>query len=292
MIFGNCQASHIAHVLNHVPSLADRFEFMLVMDHAPPGESAPEISQEAAAETPLVWEQYDERDRVPGREELRAAISSSARTIKYPPLGIMGLWPFAWAEPRSVSEPDFPWGRYPWGDRIAQQVVKEGVSREHAFERYMDLSSKAMPDVEALIARDRFLAELRDAKCDVKISEFIFDRVRTDHMFWTWGHTAGSLNLELMSRLLDASRDVLGELPTGFESDLQQASARFPAIGEEQVPVHPEVIERLDLTFCNRDTRWKWFSQRWTFEEYITHYIEYDRNWPRYSAEPELQSPE
>ena len=191
----------------------------------------------------------------------------------------MAFWPFAWAPAGNSPEPGFPWGRYPWGDRIGLEVAKLNLPADEGFEKYMQLSMEKMPDVLELSRRDRVLAERRDAACDVQIHDFILENLLTQHIFWTWGHTSSTLILELVRRLFAKSQHVLGPLTPQIERELQAAAERHPGIGSEQLPIHPEVVRKLGLLFCTPETRYNWFGQHWTFREYMTRYIALDKSW-------------
>ena len=47
-----------------------------------------------------------------------------------------------------------------------------------------------------------------------------------------------------------------------------------------QTPLHPEVARRLGLDWCDGDTRFAWFGNRWTFREYMLRYIRW-QPWAR-----------
>jgi hypothetical protein len=277
IVYGNCQAPYVGLMLNESP-LAERFDFVTVLNHAPPAQGTDPLPA-SVGEAVLLLEQYDERATVPVREQVRAAIPPACPVVTYPPLNLMGLWPFAAVDSRNQPEPDRPWGRYPWGDRIGLAVAKLGLPATEVFAKYMELSMAQMPDVANLLERDRALLERRDAASDVHMADYVLENVRTQHLFWTWGHTSGALNLELTRRIIDRGRDVFGPLTGTVEASLRSSAERYPGIGEEQLPVHPEVARRLDLSFCPPDTRYRWAGQSWTFEEYMTRYILLDTSW-------------
>ncbi|AEO47345.1 hypothetical protein [Rhodospirillum rubrum] len=50
-------------------------------------------------------------------------------------------------------------------------------------------------------------------------------------------------------------------------------------MGPLQVPIHPYVAEAAGLAFWHPEMRYRWYDNLWTFEEYITRYLAYDRSW-------------
>jgi hypothetical protein len=278
-VYGNCQAFFLAHMCNQLPSLARTTQFVGISNNTAPGQSIeptpPEVGRAA-----LVWEQFDEREDLPIRASVREGKPADSPTIEFPPLGVMGLWPFALPDPRNLPEPPkYPWGRYPWGDRLGREISKRGLPRADVFDAYMELSMQKMPDVKEAIHRDKFLLERRDSFCGVKMADYVYGRFTTDHMFWTWGHISSTLLAELLRRLIAATPDAFGPVTDELEAEIAKFVLDTPGIGEEQLPIHPEVARVLELEFCPPDRRYRWFTQDWTFREYMTHYIMLDKNW-------------
>jgi tetratricopeptide (TPR) repeat protein len=277
-VYGSCQANYLAKLANHTPALAQRFQFVPVLNHAAPGEKVPPVPRDVE-DAALVWEQYDERSNLLAREELRARVPTGTRVVTFPPTIVFGLWPFAFPDPRNQPEPGFAFGRYPWGDRIGLEIAKMNLPASDVYDRYMELSRQKMPDVATLIARDRAVAEKRDQCCDVKMADYVFENLRARHLFWTWGHVSNALALELLRRLWRQSEDVVGELTAEAEFELERVGELIPGNGAEQLPIHPDVVRALDLSFGGPDAQYDWFGQRWTFQEYITRYIMLDKAW-------------
>jgi tetratricopeptide (TPR) repeat protein len=278
VVYGNCQAAFVAQILNHVPSFAERFQFIHVSNETLSGKEAATLPS-AVDDAAILWEQHDEREDLAIRAEVRRRVPARCPVVTYPSMNVLSLWPFAWSDSRNEPEPGFPWGRYPWGDRIGQEVANTNGSAGDAFNKYMKLSMLKMPDVETLIARDRDLAERRDGACDVKMADFVFAHFKDEHLFWTWGHVSSLVTGELVRRLCERSKTRLGPLTPDFEFELNRVCELFPGIGEEQLPIHPEVARRLQLKFCRPDTKYSWFNKRWTFKEYMTRYISFDKSW-------------
>ena len=279
VVYGNCQAEFVCRFLAHVPALALRYAFVPVSNVVMPG-AAPAAIPAAVERAVLVFEQYDRQQHVPVRDVMRERIPASAETIRFPALNLSSLWPFSWPDERISPEPGFPWGRYPWGDRLAIEISKLGLHPEKAFRRYLELTREKMPDVRALLERDLAVAEMRDAACEVKMRPYLEAHVRSSHLFWTWGHTSGAAMAELVRQLVDASREIL---PHAGDRDVDEqiavASRILPGQGREQVPVHPDIIARLGLGYLTPATRYEWFGNRWTFEEYFKRYLMLDRTW-------------
>lgn len=278
VIYGNCQAQFLWQLLSEMTSLQRRFLFLLVTNTVERGEAPPPIPEEITRAA-VLWEQYDQRSEIEARDEALSRVPRSCVTLRYPAVGMNAFWPFRVKDRRNRSEPKYPWGRYPQGDRVALEIAGLGLPASRAFARYMDLSSRKMPDLGNLLAWDRATHARRDAACDVGMGDFVFAALRHTYQFWTHGHLATSVISELLLRLLERSREVLGDACEAARMELEALAVRFPGQGEMQLPLHPLAIERLGLTFVNESTRYRWFDNEWTFEEYMTRYLAFDRSW-------------
>jgi hypothetical protein len=276
-IYGNCQAESIQNLAAGTPFLAERFTFLMVPTQAP-GQGLPALPV-GIERAELLWEQQFDHFDDSLHDVMRRRLPESCRVVPFPPIGLMCAWPFAVKNRKSHPEPGLPWGRYPFGDRVANQVAELQLPADRVFDSYMKLSREKMPDPVRLLERDRYLVAQAEVDCDVKISSYIAETIRTKMLFWSWGHPSNFMMSELLSRLCAHSTEVLG-------NDLQRDDALIQAVLENtpesvamHVPIHPDIIERLGMTCVDADSKYDWFGHRWTFKEYITRYITGDRSW-------------
>ncbi|HEY0798497.1 MAG TPA: WcbI family polysaccharide biosynthesis putative acetyltransferase [Candidatus Baltobacteraceae bacterium] len=278
VVYGNCQAQFIQLLTSEVPALAELFSFVQVPSTLPPGEPFPELPEDVSRAA-LVWEQYHQHHGLEPSEEFRSRLPANCEIVRYPGLNLMALWPFATLDERNVPEPRFPWGRYPFGDLVAIEVAQLGLPPRESFERYMERSRAQMPDLAQLVARNRSILEARDAGCEVKMADFVFSNLTSTEQFWAFGHLTSVVFAELISQLLARSVHVLGDMDALVAAQLEAVFARFPAQGETQLPIHPMVVEEIGLSFCEANRLYRWFDHFWTFEEYMTRYIQLDATW-------------
>ena len=280
VIYGSCQAQFLCFLLRQVPSLTRRFDFQIATIAAPNG------TRDMAFEMPadvgravLLWEQYDQRAVLEPRDAVLRAVPAGCRVLRFPAVAMNALWPFRIKDRRNRAEAAYPWGRYPQSDWVASAVAELGLPSEESYKRYIERSRAAMPDLERLIDRDRATIAARDAACDVMMEDAVFDHLCDRYQFWTHGHLATGLLAILLQRLLAASREIIGELDETVLTELDAAYALYPGQGEQQLPIHPLVIERLGLRFVDEDTRYRWYGNSWTFAEFTTRLIAFDTNW-------------
>lgn len=278
VVYGNCQAEFLGLLLSRSSSLTSRFDVVVASNNVEV-DAALKAIEPYAGSAVLLWEQHDQRPAVSVRDAVRQQLPADCAIVRYPAVGMDAFWPFYVKDPRNQAEPGFAFGRYPAGDRLAIEVSQIGLPPEDAYRRYMDLSRERMPDVNALVARDKAVQARRDAASDVGMSDFVFGNLRSTYQFWTRGHLAICVFAELLRRLLERSSEALGTFDRQTQTELQSAYAIFAGQGEFQHPIHPLVIERLGLQFVDETTRYRWLGQSWTFEEYMRRYLAFDRSW-------------
>lgn len=277
VIYGNCQGAVLDGLIVRVRSLYPDFDIVRILGHIP--EELAKLDDERISNAVVYWEQFDERAEVPIRDQLRKMIPASALKLVYPSISLFSLWPLNWPDPRSVPElPRFPHGRYPYdGDVVGQQVAKEGLKGEAAYQRYRELAAKRLGNLESQFERDVSQLRKRDAASDVKMTDYVLANYKKSPMFFTWGHVSGQPITEIALQLMNLSRDRLGGTS---ESDANQLYPLHTAISDFWMPVHPDVAKWHKLEYCqDENALFNIYGNWWTFKQFMIKYIEYDTSW-------------
>jgi len=276
VLYGNCQVPYLAQMLAALDDLNDDYRFVVAHSHSFPGESqARPVPDAYLQDVALVLMQYEDRTDNPAWLALRARLPASCPVLTFPSYLMASLWPFECPEPRGQSEPGYVWKRYA-GDMIGLQIASAGLTGPLAVAAYLDLSVRKMPNLKVRLERDLNRMRRHDSQCDVQLADFVENRFRHEHLFWTNGHMSEAAVVELARRVAAVTRPVLG----GTEQRAEKCLAMgFGGMGAIQLPIHPIVAESLDLRFWQPDMTYRWYSQHWTFFEYIEHYIGYDTDW-------------
>lgn len=278
VIYGNCQAEFLGLLLGRAPSFASRFDVAVASNNVEPDAALSAIAPYADRAV-LYWEQVDARPENAVRDPVRRALPDGCVTIRYPTVAMTAFWPFFVKDPRNRPEPGFPFGRYPAGDRIAMEISALGLAPDEAFDRYMEVSRENMLDVRKLAVLDLDLLARRDAASDVAMCDFVSENLRSTYQFYARSHLAACVFRELLQRLLHSSRDVVGAVQDDLRRELEALHEHLPGQAEFQQPIHPLVIEQLELQFVNASTTYNWFGRSWTFEEHMKRYLSLDRSW-------------
>lgn len=280
LVYGNCQAGSLALALSAIDDLNDDYRFVVAFNHPVPGElTAPCIPDEDLKDVALVLRQVEDRANNPALEVLTSRLPANCPVIRYPTFMLFCGWPFECMETRERHDPSHPvFKRYPYGDMLALQIAESGLTGPLAVAAYMDLSYRKMPNMQVRLERDIARMQHYDAISDVRLSDYVLDRFRDEHLFWTSGHVSGKGVAELARRVAEQARPVLGGSAARAEACLTAGSVHWD-MGAHQNPIHPLVAESLQLRFWQADATYRWGTQQWGFYEYIQRNIEYDTSW-------------
>lgn len=279
LLYGNCQTTYLAMLLAAANGPSGEYAYACVLNHAIPGQQQVMPSEHDFARCVLYLEQYDSEKLMAIRETARRSLPAGCPRLVFPTFMMFCLWPFESHDPRQVSEPDFIWGRYPHGDSLGIEVAHRGLAGEAAAEAYMQLFQARMPDAQSLLRKDLERIARHDNASDVRIGDYVIANFRRTHLFWTTGHVSSAAITELALRLHAAVLPILGGDLRQGQSRIRECGTHFSGMGEQQLPVHPQLARDLGLEYCDENTRFSWFGHHWTFREYIARYITYDRSW-------------
>jgi len=274
IMYGNCQAGVFADCFKGFQTPTVQWDTFYVMNFVHPSEPQQRIPDEALARCALVLEQLDTGHSLP--DWLRERLPVSAKTIRFAPLDFNLYWPFNFNDPRNVSEPpDYPFGRFPYGDRIVVELLREGLSGQALWQEYQARSVARLPDPHRLrdIESQRLVA--RDAAADIMVADLVLTNYQKVPLFWTINHPTGWLLGRVLARLLGAARE-----PLGLAEDLEPRAIQFfsswEPFGHQHQPIHPEHARRLELAWWTPDRKYRYFDgSHLSFEEYMLRYINF-----------------
>lgn len=251
LAFGNCQAFAMMKIAETLPTLADRYEICYLPSHPDLGDvvGGPGL----AARCEVVWEQVGVNQRLPFRD----ALAPGTKRVRFPELSFPLLWPMDCTDPRNQPDPPRHWGRFPYGDRLALQLIGEGLSGNAGYEAWVERGAQTLPDLQRLLDMEMARSRRRAAEIDIEPMTFILDHWRTERLFATLNHPSNTVLWPLCMQLIEAS---LPALPLA-QAEIGLARERFlnPEAGGVdmdwfQVVIHPLVAETFGLAWCNEET--------------------------------------
>ncbi|MDT8274912.1 hypothetical protein RQ734_02500 [Roseomonas mucosa] len=275
LIMGNHQARQLARNLGRLRSLSGR----LVPRHVGEGKDLAAALAAAGEEGPVaLWSQPSSGAAAPQ--------GALAEGLRFPALQGHLHWPLLASDPRNRPEPLWPGGRYGgalYNDRIAAGLAAEapGLKDGDLYRRYLAASCEAL-DIAGDWAASGFAAwEQAEAGCEIRVAAEMRAMMRRAPLFNT-PHDPTGAPFHLVTEALLRRTSLLGaSVREAALEEYRQASRGWLGLScTRQTPLHPEVARRLGLDWCDGDTRFAWFGNRWTFREYMLRYIRW-QPWAR-----------
>lgn len=250
VVFGNCQADWIERGLKVVPGVADRFDVSYVysFDHPVTGLAKPD--PDLLARCVLLIEQRGGWDRFPWAD----ALPPSAEVVTFPALTLDALWPLTtFQDPRNVPVlPEYPFGRFPYGDRLISDWLASGTSREETLARYLSWPVAEHEDLDRVHELGEVRLEMADAACDIKMADEVLSAGKDEPLFYTCNHPRPELLARLASRIVAKTESVIGSAAEASRAMRRLLCERRPN-DNIQVPVHPDVARHFGLSWYRDD---------------------------------------
>jgi len=263
-VYGNCQGGWLAGALSQTAGIAEQFEIVYLSDYAggpPPDHPVhqPDFFSTCAV---VIW-QTASACKPP---EFLARLPAACRQIRYPTLWLKLLWPTYAVDPRNQPEKDFPWGRYPYGDRLVMRLLDQGVALADLAKRYVET------DLNTVVNLERFstmaLAELRfnDQQSDIAITPFIEANFRRQKLFGTVNHPTYLVLTQIYRGVVS---QLLGR-PAAEGTALPPNATAL--LGAQETPLHPQIIDYFKLEWTFPGMKWLYHSAFLTLDEYLPAY--------------------
>lgn len=273
LVYGNCQAEAVSVILRLDPTIAADFDVRYVPSYENRRFESLELTKADLANCALLLEQHDSN---PFPE--RAALPASCGTIKFPSIDCNILWPMNATNPYNPDEPSFPFGRFPYGDRVIITQIDAAKPAADILDYYLNAWDDYKPDLDRLLDLEIARFSARDAKCDVTMGNFFFERFRTERPLWTINHPTQHFLKELVERivakasLLDAR---LRKADVGQTVDNNFLLSPRGPLGIVSVPIHPGVAEHFQLEWYDPQERYYLFDGTdFGYEDYFKELIE------------------
>jgi hypothetical protein len=273
MFYGNCHSEFMRDVLRTDPNTADLYHYVYIPSYAQVGEPEPPPTQEDFEKCEILceqvdWKMFPHRNRLP----------PGCKTVRFPPLDSMLLWPFTCPNPYNRPDPpEFPYGRFVAGDRIILREIDRGAQGEEVLEYYLTKWDDYKLDLDRLEKLESVRLKKRDDASDVLAGDLVIDRMTREQLFWNFGHPKLSLIVALMERVVEyCSRYE----PALRSVDIQRVVRDSPQVnrnfGVVEVPVHPRIAEALNLEWYDPGARYLQYGGfRYSYKEYFEEYIRY-----------------
>jgi len=256
LAYGNCQSVALTAIANDLPSITDQYEVRYLPSHPALGSIEPEPGLIGRCE--IVWEQIGVHQQLPFRADLPA----NARCVRFPELSFALLWPLNCNDPRNVPEPGVHWGHYPYGDRLALQLMDEGLFGTAGYQAWVERGASVTPDLHRLFEVEMARVRRRAASVDLEPMTYILENWQTKRLFATLNHPSNAILWSLCMQLIEASLPSLSFPDTEIAAAQKRFMNPIPGAGAIdmdwfQVVVHPFVAETFGLQWCTEDALYR-----------------------------------
>jgi hypothetical protein len=257
IIYGNCQAEAISTIFRKDPVTEESFRVLYLRSFDHPSDGWDELRGEDVANCAVLCEQHDPRP-FPYRDLLPAG----CHTVTFPAIDFTPLWPFSCPNPYNVPEPPvFPFGRFPYGDRIIIESIDKKMPPKEILSYYLSGWVRYGMDLDRLLQVESARLTARDSHCDVKMSDFVLENFRQERLFWSNNHPTSALLRELIHRLL-AIAEPLEPLLDELDLDATISYRLSPEgpLGAVSIPVHPKIAAHFGLEWYDAGERHQSFG--------------------------------
>jgi hypothetical protein len=273
IVHGNCQAEAIAGVLGKDPTVSAALDVVYSRSYIHPVEGKWEQRDRDVENCAVLYEQHG-----PQGFPRRGLLPEHCTTITFPSIDLNVLWPFNCPNPYNRSEPPaFPFGPFPYGDRIVIGAIDKGMQPDEIAEYYRKGWDEFKMDLDRLLAIDAARLTARDEHCKVKMAPYVLESFARRRLFWTVHHPVGDVVEELVDRLLRASGRVDPHLA---DADIAETlgvhfGQRGP-LGNTDVPIHPRIAEHFNLEWYDPAEKVRsWDGTMYSFDEYFREMVRY-----------------
>jgi hypothetical protein len=265
-ISGDAQAEAIALVLRKLPWLTEGHDVVYV-PLSDPNAGATLRESAIACE-----QQGSPSERPAGRK-----LFKKTQRVRFPALQFNLLWPLTCVNAFDRAEPpDYPFGRFPYGDSFILGCVRRKLPAETIMQYYAVRKwPPTWPNLDKLFQSESVRLSAQDAHNDVKIGAYILKYFRKKRLFWAAKNPSNQLFGEMVFRLLHACFGP--DQPT----DRQDLEKVFYAMGPRDllapmsVPIHPLVVKHFHLEWYDPGDSYAYFDREFTYEQYFSEMIEH-----------------
>lgn len=261
IVYGNCQTAALYEVLRRIPAVTARWD---VVHHELWAKGDVLERNLAEFDECDVLLQQDVRN---WRTHPRAgSLPATTRVVRFPFCYIAALWPFDGHQ--NGNDPGWRFGegelKFGFTDNLLGRLRAETPDPVARAARYRALDVPDPVDIARYAAFEEARLLREDQRLGFTLGRFIADTYRSQRLFHAITHPSRAL-------LVRMTEEVLARL----EVDAGPIDALvLDYLGYFQVPLHPQVIAALGITWADEQTTYNFNNaEKLTFDEYVARYI-------------------
>ena len=247
----NCQGEHLVNALQASAEFARAYDLRVYLNYA-----RQEIPQADLACCSLFLYQHLGPEWGPlSSQALLSRLPAQCPSLCIPNIFFRAYWPL-WS-----GRPGFD-----YRDLYLDYLLDMGLPRRDILHLYLNTSLSKKYALDALLAETIAIERVREAHTPVKYLDLILERYRSERLLFTINHPGPEL-------LAHAAQGILRELgiPCPDPMPLPQLEPYYASFEQ---PIHPQVAERLGLSFITPDTVYTIYGRPMTFSQYACAYVD------------------
>lgn len=240
LVYANCQGLVVAKAARAHPDLgaAD----IRIFENYKDDPAVPQV----AASCDLVLAQVVHGEKFRKRfATITAALPPNAKVVRFPAMHASHLWPQFFQDYTVKPEPGYKHGRFPWGDKLLINLVRQGGSKEEILDQYLAANLAEKFDLKGLYRLALGGMQQLETECDVTVSDVYAQSIFERQTFFSPYHAANYIVNEISNRMFAT----LG-LRTLQEEELPQGNL----LRDAELPVHRSVAAHFGIKFIHPDT--------------------------------------
>ena len=205
----------------------------------------------------FIYQPIDSKHGERSTDHLLTKLPSDCQCISFPYIYFSGYWP-----QKSINLNREYLKILSYKDYVTHEMTAKEYSSNDIIQ---ELSKIDFYDKDFLLRNvESTLDELsrREAMTDIKIANFIREHYRNYYLFHESNHPSDIIGFNVVNQILRILKMPVISKPHGVE-----------ILGYYQAPIYPSTIAHLGLTFVDRNSTYKHYSQRITFNESIEEYL-------------------
>jgi len=272
IVYGNCQSHVVACSFLKVPAITERFRVLFIPSYDVPGAKPTRIHPADVADCAVLLEQKGLWKGFPVVDLLPANVVR----LSFPTLVLNQLWPLQARDLRNVGDAALPFGRYPYGDRLVNRLLGQGLSGQALLDAYMEANLSGIVDLKRFADIEDARIRKIDAQCDLPLGGHSLDRFRQRRLFWSYNHPTGDLLRDLAAMLADALSQRI-DLPASVAADAAETFIDWEPNAELKVAIHPQVAEFFGLEWIGPGIRYSHYGRDGlSYHDYMRHLAFFD----------------
>jgi Polysaccharide biosynthesis enzyme WcbI len=272
VVYGNCQAGVLQDIINAVPFFEENYETIYYQSFDHPTEGLSTISPDVMSRCAILWRQSD--DNLPFTFD--GTTPEAMKTVTFPSVDLGILWPQQMNDPLFTREDRYPYGMFPYGDRLLIEVAKRGLSGEAGKARLAELWSNPPFPFDRYLDIELQRLMRREQATQIKMAAYVLSRFRTDRLLWSYNHPTSRLFAVLLNRLIAATFPDSRELSHPLYRLGDHLFREYdPFASSYQAPIFQPVAEALDLQWWSPDDTYYFHDgERLSCDQFIERYLD------------------